>query len=195
MSKRSDLLMNTDYAIHVCNRGVNREMIFRNETDYERFLLILWESLAKSRLSLFAYVLLPNHFHLIAQQQTPCAVSEFMKRLSFTYAISSNKKWHRTGHLLQGRYRIKEVDAPPSLLRLSRYVHLNPVSAGLAAGPEKWRFSSYRQYCADTGSEHINLKPILSLVGGSEGYRRFMREYDPSDPFSAESFILPTPRR
>jgi putative transposase len=114
---------------HVCARGNRRERIFADEKDCWRFLALVRESLRRYEVEVHTYVLLPNHFHLLAR--TPKAnLSRWMHWLVATYSISFNRRHKKSGHPFQGRYKSFLIEGGDYLLGLSRYLHLNPVRGG-----------------------------------------------------------------
>ena len=134
--------------------GNRRERIFTDEKDCRRFLALLGESLGRYEVELHAYVLLPNHFHLLARTRKP-NLSRWMHWLMAAYSISFNRRHKKVGHLFQGRYKSLLVEEGDYLLGLSRYLHLNPVRGRvIGAGDPKerrkrlrsYRWSSYRGY-------------------------------------------------
>jgi putative transposase len=111
---------------HVTCRGNERKQIFRDDIDRKAFLSKLTESLKIYNVNLFSYVLMENHFHLLAE--TPLGnLGEFMRQFNITYTSYFNRRYNRAGHLYQGRYKSIVVDRDNYLSVLSRYIHLNPV--------------------------------------------------------------------
>lgn len=190
MSNKTSCLLATDGWLHVYNRGVDRGSIFFKARDYEYFLKIMAESLAGVNLNLMLHCLLPNHFHFVVQQAKSHAVSQYMKRVCETYAKFINGSRLRSGHLFQGRYKVKHVEEPGSLLRLSHYIHFNPVAAGLVSSVFDWKYSSLQAYLRPEPPGFVTVDTILRLVGGTDTYLRFLREYDPREPESVWQFIL-----
>ena len=116
-----------------------------DDRDREKWLAVVERSARACRWLVFAFALMDNHFHLFLQ--TPEAnLSRGMQRICGGYATWFNLRHRRAGHLFQGRFRAVLVEAEGHWLELSRYVHLNPVRAGLATTPEGWRWSSFRGY-------------------------------------------------
>lgn len=113
---------------------------------------------------------MPNHFHFVSRQDQPNALSEFMGRLCKSYAKAINKRLDRSGHLFESKYKLKHIDEEMYLLNLSRYIHLNPVAAGLVTSPVQWQFSSYMSCCGLHGQAFVSTKEILSLMKRSENY-------------------------
>jgi putative transposase len=111
---------------HVTCRGNERKEIFRDQEDQKEFLRMLARSIDIFEVDLFAYALMPNHFHLLIC--TPKGnLSEFMRHFNISYTGTFNRKYHRSGNLYQGRYKAFLIDADNYLLEVSRYSHLNPL--------------------------------------------------------------------
>jgi REP element-mobilizing transposase RayT len=115
---------------HVIARGISRQEIFTKETDYQDFLLRLGDLLQETKTSCYAWVLIPNHFHLLLRTGA-VPLSTVMRRLLTGYAVTYNRRHRRLGHLFQNRYKSILCQEDPYLLELVRYIHLNPLRAGL----------------------------------------------------------------
>jgi REP element-mobilizing transposase RayT len=135
----------------------------------------------RSHLNIIAYCLMPNHFHLILKQRVPGAIPAFIKQVCDGYAKAINRSLHRTGHLFEGPYRMKPVGSDEYILHLSRYIHLNPVRAKLAARPEQWEFSSYRSYITDDDDSFVRTTVVMNICGGAKVYRKFVEEYSDAE--------------
>lgn len=115
---------------HVMAHGIERCNIFRKNGDREYFLRLLGSILVETKTRCYAWSLLPNHFHLLLQTGvTP--LSQVMRRLMTGYAVTFNRRYKRNGHLFQNRYKSIVCEKDPYLLELTRYIHLNPLRAGL----------------------------------------------------------------
>ena len=115
-----------DAYYHVTCRGNERKEIFRNQEDRKEFFRLLARSVDIFGVFLLAYSLMPNHFHLLVC--TPKGnLSEVMRHFNISYTGAFNRKYHRSGHLYQGRYKAFLIDADNYLLEVSRYIHLNPL--------------------------------------------------------------------
>ena len=99
-----------------------------------------------SRIRLIAYCLMPTHFHLIVQQRIEHGIEEYLQWVQASYARYFNKKVERGGPLFHGRFGARLITEDGDLLHMTRYVHLNPTSAGLVADPGDWPWSSYQEY-------------------------------------------------
>lgn len=172
----------------VTARGNERRALFGDDGDRERFLRVLGESVASFEIRLYLFCLMTNHLHLVLE--TPRGnLGRFMHRLQTAYTVYFNHRHQRHGHLLQGRYRAVLVERDAYLLRLSRYVHLNPVfTTALRRRPQAERlavlrqypWSSYRSYIGrERRRAWVDYAPILATVGSpgtrqSDAYRRFV---------------------
>src|SRR5438093_6105807 len=111
---------------HLCARGNARQPVFRDERDCARFLELLSESAQRFEAAILCFVLMGNHFHLVAQTRRP-NLRRWMHWLLVSYTVYLNRRHRQSGHLFQGRYKSFLVQGGDYLLGLSRYVHLNPV--------------------------------------------------------------------
>jgi len=132
---------------HITSRGNLRDKIFYEDGDRERFLEILKRTKERYGYLLHAYALMDNHYHLL--METPKAnVSQIMQNINTSYTVYINKRYQRSGHLFQGRFKGIIVDKDEYLVTLSRYIHLNPVRAEIVQKPEGYRWTGYRAYTA-----------------------------------------------
>jgi putative transposase len=144
MSRPLRVLFNNAWY-HVMNRGAAHATIFYNNDDYQTFVNIFQQLHSRYRFEIHAYCLMPNHYHLLVRTPLP-NLSEGMRHLNSQYTRFHNLKHKKDGALFRGRYKAILVDAENYLLRVSRYIHLNPVKAGLTSHPSKYRWSSYQFY-------------------------------------------------
>jgi putative transposase len=128
---------------HVISRGDAKQRIFVNDNDRTLFVNLLGESVKRFEWILFAYAIMPNHFHLLVQL-TRESLSRGMQWLNGTYALAFNQRHDRVGHVLQGRFKSPPVEKESYLLELIRYIVLNPVRANLVKRPEDDCWTSYR---------------------------------------------------
>ena len=139
--------LNPSYAnqfYHIYNRGNNHENIFFESRNYLYFLQRLLE-IFNNKIDLIAYCLMPNHYHLTVIPLNDGEIEKAMQKISTGYTRAINKSLNRTGHLFSGRYKSKLIPDDNYLIHLVRYIHLNPVRAGLVDRLEDWEFSSYRE--------------------------------------------------
>lgn len=129
--------------LHVIQRGNNKGEIFFSHQDAVNFLKWLGEAADKHGVAVHAYVLMPNHVHLLVSPATPESLPRTMQTLGRRYVGHINGLRERTGTLWEGRYRAAVVDTDAYFFRCSRYIELNPVRAGLAKDPGAYPWSSY----------------------------------------------------
>ncbi len=134
------------YPHHVIQRGNDRRAIFVDSSDQSRYLAALTDVAADQDLAIHAYVLMPNHVHLLMTPTEPLAIGTAMQALGRRYVRWFNDRHARTGALFEGRYRSTVVEADRYLLACMRYIELNPVRALLVAAPEHYQWSSYRHH-------------------------------------------------
>ena len=164
---------------HVITRGNNRRTIFRWPADYLRFVTILATQKAKLPFYLYAYCLMPNHVHLLIEMQHD-PLSRIMQRVLTTYSQFHNRKYKKIGHVFQGRYKSILCQSDRYLAELVRYIHLNPVRAGMVKRPESYEYSGHRAYLGLGGSGLVDAEPVLRHFGAKkaralEAYIQFVR--------------------
>jgi putative transposase len=163
---------------HVMCRGNQGQSIFKDDRDRERYLDILKESQRRFGYRLYAYVLMGNHVHhLIEIGQTP--LSKVMQNNLFRFTRYWNRRYKKTGHLFQGRYKAILCDKESYLLELIRYLHLNPVRSEIVGDPGEYAWSSHGAYLTGDGKSWIAVDEVLPQWGKSRahaiaGYRRFV---------------------
>jgi putative transposase len=137
-------------AYHVINRGVERRWIFGDVDDYSSFLGSYRRVVRAFGWTVYAYVLMPNHFHIVVVTELE-KLSKGMHRLSFRYAEAFNAKYERTGHLFQGRFKAFSLDEEDDLGRVCAYVYDNPVRVGLcdAGGAYPWAGGDFYELVGD----------------------------------------------
>jgi putative transposase len=161
------------------NRGAARQKIFLDDAGRQSFLDCLVTASNLTNTEIHGYCLMGNHFHLLVCSRE-ANLSEFLKQLSGRYTRIVNKRTGRDGPLFRGRSNSVLINDDAQLIQTSRYIHLNPVVAGLIEQPEDWPWSSAAHYL-DPGSSPswLHFELILDMFatwapGG--GYRRFLRE-------------------
>jgi putative transposase len=139
-------LTRADYPHHIIQRGNNRQAIFVDRQDFETMLGLLAESAQKFSVAIHAYVLMDNHFHLLATPATAEALPLMMQAVGRSYVRYFNQRHGRSGTLWEGRYRSTLIEAERYLLACMVYIDLNPVRAGMVALPAAWPWSSHAHY-------------------------------------------------
>jgi len=156
---------------HVMLRGNGGNDIFFSDADRSRFLLLVQEGIARYGHRVHAFCLMGNHVHLLIQVGS-IPLSNIMQNLSFRYTRYINKQKNIVGHLFQGRYKAILVDADSYLLELTRYIHLNPVRAGLCATVNDYAWNSYHAYAGKVTIPWLYRQAVLGRFSQDEGKAR-----------------------
>jgi REP element-mobilizing transposase RayT len=168
----------TGIPYHVFSRGNNKETIFFEEVDYLFYLKTLREALRKFNFLLYSYALMDNHFHLLLEMHENSQLARLMHHTQLRYAAYFNRKYRRVGHIFQSRYHSNLIESDRYFLAVDRYIHLNPVRAGIVSRPQDYRWTSYSARFQTPQSDWINHGPILERFGDHlpeqwQGYRDF----------------------
>jgi len=160
---------------HVMNRGINRMKIYLHDEHREIFLRLLKEIYILFDVKIHGYCLMDNHYHLLLK--TPHAnLSKAMRHLNGIYTQCFNRLENRDGALFRGRYKAILIEEENYLLKVSRYIHLNPLEANIAKKKNCYKWSSYRYY-VDTPPPHwLCTRYILSFLDGAKNYAEFVAE-------------------
>ena len=137
---------------HVMLRGNDKKEIFLKYADYEKFINIVENAQEKSLFKVYAYCLMNNHVHILLKTNNE-EIGDSIKRIAISYAQYHNKKYDRTGHLFQNRFKSEPINDDTYLLAVVRYIHQNPLKAKLVTSVENYKWSSF--------SEYTNNKPLL----------------------------------
>jgi putative transposase len=129
---------------HIINRGNQKQQIFLDSSDFEKYLQLLKHFKRKFVTKLYGYCLMPNHVHMILEPRKPDELARLMQGLTQTYATWFNNKYKKIGHLWQGRYKSMIIHKDNYLIECVYYVEVNPVRAGLVTSPSLYLWSSYR---------------------------------------------------
>lgn len=143
---RQPRLVLPDQPHHVLQRGNDNQPIFRDDDDHRRFLEFLRESAKFYRVAIHAYVLMPNHVHLLATPADEDGLAAMMQKVGRLYVPWFNNKYGRSGTLFQGRFRTSVIDADAYFLACVRYIELNPQRSQLAFDPLEYPWSSYAHH-------------------------------------------------
>jgi len=168
---------------HIMVRGIERRRIFESERDRQDFLDRLGKVVKEGQASCFAWVLIPNHAHILLRTGS-VPLPKIMRRLLTGYAVSFNLRHRRSGHLFQNRYRSIVCEEDAYLLELVRYIHLNVIRAGLVSdmrGLDRYRWSGHSVLMGQENQPWQAREEVLSFFGRREGvakrrYRQFVSE-------------------
>ncbi|MEI6228809.1 MAG: transposase [Candidatus Saccharibacteria bacterium] len=178
---------NSDSYYHIYSRGVNKEIVFREPSDYIFFLGLFKRYLSKEKiknggridypkfdgLKLVSYCLMPTHIHILVYQVEKNTITRFMRSLMTSYSMYFNKKYDRFGPLFQSTYKATLIDQESYLHHISRYIHLNT---------KNWRtypYSSFRYFMREKTADWIDPQPIIDLFDNKVyRYLRFVEDYE-----------------
>ena len=147
---------------HVIMRGINRQTIFEDEEDNNRLIETLKKYKDISSYRLFAYCLMGNHFHLLLKTEGE-DLAQIMKRVAGSYVYWYNLKYERSGHLFQDRFKSESVESDRYFLAVLRYIHQNPINAGLCSKAEEYDYSSYNDYISGR-SKLLDIEYVFSII-------------------------------
>ena len=164
-----------DAAYHVMQRGVDKQLIVRDDQDRLMLIGLLAKTVIEYRWSLTAYCLMDNHLHALIRTRKP-NLAVGMKLLQQTYVRRFNDRHGRVGPLFQGRYKAKLLTRNDHHIATLRYIPLNPVAHGACAHPTEWHWSSYRATIRPAiAPDFLDAEAVAELFDdGAEGYRRFV---------------------
>src|SRR6056297_189450 len=147
---------------HVVLRGINKQTVFEDTEDNEMFMLTLNQYKQKSGYKLLAYCLMGNHVHLLMKTEDE-SLGQCFKRIGASYVHWYNLKYYRVGHLFQDRYKSEVVETDDYLKAVIRYIHWNPLKAGIVKKLEDYSWSSYREYLGLNSEYHVDKDFVLTL--------------------------------
>ncbi len=164
--------------LHVFNRGINKQEIFLNATDYVFFFEKVSQLKKKYDHSIYAICLLPNHFH-VSIQTRKVPINKIMSSLTTSYSMYFNRTHKHTGPVFQNRYKSILIENDNYFIQLSRYVYLNPLKAGLVDDPLDYPYSSFAETVGEKPLKLLD-NDIIRLIGDTkktqEEYKKFVYE-------------------
>ena len=155
------------YPHHIIQRGNNRQAIFTSTADYLMLLALLDENAHKFGVALHAYVLMSNHFHLLATPQTDDGLPQMMQAVGRRYVRYFNDSHARSGTLWEGRYRSTVIEADRYLLACMVYIDLNPVRAGMVREAGDYPWSSHGHHAGLRTDKLVTPHPLYWALGNT----------------------------
>lgn len=156
-----------DAAMHLVNRGNNRQQLFNNDADKLRYYSLMLELKQENNISIFNYCLMDNHSHMLVWLNNQSKLSKFMQQLSLSYYSYYKKTYGYVGHLWQGRFKSNIIDTDLYLLMCGKYIELNPVRAGIVSQPQDYLFSSYKFYACGKPDSLLTPSPAYLTLSDS----------------------------
>ncbi len=177
---------------HIYNRGNNKEKIYLDDQDYRAFLFRLGLTLGfenkelnhsifnmpysririigseKNKIKIHAFTLMPNHFHLLIEQNSDYTISKFIHKIITSYSKYYNKKYNRVGHVFQDQFKAVCMESNPQIMWTSAYIHMNAVKDGLIKKPENYKWSSYNFYKTGENLAILESNFLINLFENKE---------------------------
>lgn len=166
---------------HVIQTGNDSQLVFREADDYQRFLVWLKDSAREFKVAIHAYVLMPNHVHLLATPSTAEGLAQMMQRVGRYYVPWYNAKYRRTGSLFQGRFKTSLIDAERYFMVCSRYIESNPVRSQLVSDARDYVWSSFAHH-AGLRSDPVITDHALYWALGNTPFQREAAYIELSQP-------------
>ena len=175
MPRSSRLRSSTGYH-HIMLRGINRSNIFESDQDKAFFLNSMYRAREKSSFKVIGYCLMNTHVHLLLQESEEIGVS--MKRITVSYVQWFNRKYNRVGHLFQNRYKSEPIEDERYLMVVLRYIHQNPIKAGMVKEAAEYNWSSYNEYLKMYNSNNylIDGEIIKAYFNSKKSFTEFHKE-------------------
>ncbi len=174
-------LVGTGYPHHVIQRGNNREKVFLDEEDFQKYISLLEKYSSEKEASILAYCLMTNHVHLLIKPLKEDSLYKMMQGITLCYTQYFNRKYFRTGRLWECRYHSCIIDGDKYLWSVSRYIEKNPVRAKMVKKAEEYIYSSARTHI--TGEANSLLKEQLFAEGEMTEYKLLMKSKEREEEF------------
>lgn len=150
--------------VHLVHRGNNRQPIFLSDSDYLAMLRFIEIAREKCGVAVHSYVLMPNHFHLVATTEAAGGISKFVQSVARRYVGYFNSFYQRTGTLWEGRFHSSSIESDYYLLACHRYIDMNPVRARLVPHPAEYPWSSHRHYVLGASDSILTPHPLVEAI-------------------------------
>ena len=153
---------------HHMVQGINREYIFQTNEEKKRYFELLKKYHAQFKIYIIAYCIMDNHAHLLIYSENIRNISNFMKQVNSIYAMYYNKRKHRVGYVYRNRFESVPIMTKEQMYTCIKYIHMNPVKAGIVENENQYQYSSYNDYLSQTG--FMNDKILKFVFNSSENY-------------------------
>lgn len=190
-------LISQSLLYHIFNRGNAKSEIFHDESDYLHFIKILKKYSSERNFGVYHWVLMPNHFHLLAELKKPKQLSSLMAGITRAYVHYYHAKYQSAGHLFQGRFKSQPIEKETYLLSCARYIEKNPIKANLSSIADRYSFSSALFYTQNINDGLTKEDPLYFTFGEEQkerqkNYFEFLKEdYDEEDDAEFNNLEMP----
>ncbi len=157
---------------HVYCRGNNKVKVFHVGHDYSKYRSNILKYKKKYGFKIYFYLLMPNHLHLLIEPRLIGDLSKIMHSLNLSYTMWHNRRYDCVGHIWQSRYRSRIINSDTDLINCMAYIEMNQVNAGLAKGPELYKWSSCYERFKKIKDRILDFNPIYLELGADEQERR-----------------------
>lgn len=154
---------------HVMSQGINKEYIFNKEEDMKNYQRLIKEKLKNANIIILAYCIMNNHVHFLIYCENEVYLSKYMQRLNTSYGRLYNKKNERVGYVFRDRFRSQDILDQRQLYNCLRYIHNNPVKAGMVKNISEYQYSSYNEFLKE--KDIITDESIKILFGNNKDYK------------------------
>jgi len=185
MARRKTQFIEGEYY-HIFNRGCNAENIFRSEKNYLYLLGKIKESIEGFKIAIIAYCLMPNHYHFLLRQDGDRSISDWIQHIFNSYTKAFNKMYKRSGTLFEGSFKAIHIDKQDYLIHLCRYIHRNPLDAGLVTNIDLWKYSNYLEWIGKRNGKLADKEFVRNHFPRPEDYVKFVLEYTPPKKLQQE---------
>jgi len=162
---------------HIYNRGVGKSTLFRESTNYLFVIEKIQAYRKQNNLTVIAYCLMPNHYHLLVRQDGDEPAGNLPQSVFNSYSKAYNKRYGHSGTLFEGRFRARPIQNSSHLSHLCRYIHGNPVKDGLVTDPADWNWSNYLDWLGERDGNLVDREFIQCQFGSAQEYRKFLFQY------------------
>ena len=163
---------------HIYNRSVENTLIFKSADDYLYFLDKFNPKITTYPASVFAYCLMPNHFHFLLRQDNDKPIYQIFSDINNSYVQHYNNKYSRKGHLYEGPLQHKRVKKENYIISLCQYIHYNPKKARLVDNLSDWKYSNYLEWIGKRNGILFNEELLKIYFGSPELYRKQIKYYE-----------------
>ncbi len=163
--------------VHYYNRVVQNELLFRKERDYTQFLKSFKKSVKEIPSSVYAYCLMPNHFHFLLKQNSEIPLYKIFNKILSSYVQRYNLKYNRKGSIFAHPLQSKLIVDDVQIVTLCMYIHLNPVKAKLVNKPEEWEFSNFLEWIGARNGELFDDFILNNSYIDIDDYVKSIEEY------------------
>ena len=169
---------------HVMVQGINREKVFKTEKNKQKYLSIFKENYIDSDVKIISYCMMDNHAHFVLHSEQFIKISKMMHKINLNYGMYYNQIHDRCGYVFRDRFKVEEITNREYLLNCIKYVHNNPVKAGICEKCEQYKYSSFIDYKNEESTDFIDLTFIKQKLNdlGIE-YKDIFVEYNSYDKF------------